>query len=383
MPKDDQEHIETAGKPNGAGGAEERDAAPMTVRESIKAAIKTVSEEPEIKEETQVEETVEEPEIKESKSTSSDDEYQVSSEPEVKEEPSIQKKVSPPNGWTKEGKAVWNKLPPDVQKSVIKREEEVSKGIAQYSQKAKAYDELDQVLAPRRQAIQRFGVTEPQVIDNLFKWMEALGHPDVNVKANTFKKLAENFGLDLAQLVPKQQQQQENNQEPDPVELITNQFNSLEERLQGRIANTFEQAQVQAQQRAAQEVVMNWASDKPHFQKVRKTMYGLLDSGTIPLLTNGHLDLDEAYKQAVRLHPDTKDLVLQEEAEAKAKMEQAERAKKAREAKIKLDKAKTAGSSIKPGTLTVSDGDEKKKTLPKNVSVRDSIRAAIEEHSNA
>lgn len=300
-------------------------------------------------------------------------EKQVSSS-EGKEE----KKLAPPPGWTKEGKALWEKLPPDAQTSVLKREKEFSDGITQYAQKARAYDEFDRVIAPYRQQIDQFGVSPAQTVDRLFQWMAALSNQDAGYKLNAFKALAANFGVNVAQLVP---QQLDGNQ-PNEQDL-----NNPPQWFQQHAAQTQQQIQslTESNQRqkeeAAQRVIGNWASDKPHYQKVRNVMHGLLATGIVPL-KNGEVDLDEAYKQAVKLDPEISAQV-EQEAIQKAAADKAEKAKQeAQLAAARAAKAKQAGSSLKPSAPGLNASSIKGKpngTGKKSTSVRDSLIQSIGE----
>lgn len=288
-------------------------------------------------------------------------------------------KLKPPPGWTKEGKAAWDTLPADVQKSVVKREDEVSKGIAQYSSKAKAYDELDKAIAPFRPAIQQFGVSEAETIYNLFQWMNALGNPNKAQKVNAFKVLAQSYGVDFSQLAPKQDNQQEN--EEVQTQELSNQppewFFQFANQTQSEI-NQIKQQKVLEGQAAAQNLVANWAKDKPHFEAVKEKMYTLINGGTIPLV-NGMVDLDGAYKAACLLHPEVSELITEEKQE-RIRQEIAD--KKAKDAKAKADqiaKAKNAGIGLRPGASIGNIPSNIQAKSNSKLSVRDSLTAAIAE----
>lgn len=301
------------------------------------------------------------------------------------EEDKTAEKLKPPPGWTKEGKATWDKLPPDAQKSVIKREEEVSRGIAQYAQKAKAFDEFAEVIQPYQQTIQRFGVTPAQTVQRLFQWMESLAHPDANQRLNSFKELGRSFGIDVTQLA-KSSRQTDDSEADDVVD--PNQpppwFQQYAQSIEQRVNSVAEQTAYQ-QQNAASAYMSSWAADKPHYEAVQQTMYKLLKSETIPI-KNGQLDLDGAYDAAIKLHPEIS-AQIQQEAIEKAQAEAAEKAKKdATEKADKLAKARKAGSSIKPGapalnaTKFIPTGKPNGTGNRNQTSVRDSLRAALQEH---
>lgn len=55
----------------------------------------------------------------------------------------------------------------------------------------------------------------------------------------------------------------------------------------------------QSLEAAAKLYIDNWAKDKPYFQQVRDEMKRLIESGEVPLLSNGMPDLDTAYNKAI------------------------------------------------------------------------------------
>lgn len=363
--------------------------APKDIRGAIRHAIDhhaedaDVDQDKEPKEEKPKKEAKKAP-VKATKEASEDEDQQDAGDddinkPEVKE---IKKLAAPP-GWTKEGKAHWNTLPPDVQASVSKREKEFSEGIAKYATKAKAYDEMEQVIAPRRQAITQHGVTVPQTIDRLFQWMEALSHQDLNHRVNSFKALAQSFGVDISRLAPKSQINQDDNdadpQEPDPNQppaWFQNYASQVDNKLQ-----TVESQFVQQNQSAAQKFISTWAKDKPHFESVRQTMFQLIQSQIVPL-KDGEIDLDGAYEKAVQLHPEVSAQV-QQEAEERAEAEaNAKAAQKAKETAARLKKAQLAGSGLKPSAPSIGSSSKpngKANGSAKSESVRDSLRRSLDE----
>ena len=356
----------------------------LSIRDSIKDAIKQEAKSPEEKTEERnrnLEKAREVRKLKRSVSevdTNKDVSHRDTSEKGVDKVASTPKTdVQPPNGWTKEAKADWAAASEAIKQSVAKREKEVSEGFKQYGDKAKKYDEIDAVLAPRRAAIQRFGVSEAQTIDRLFQWMEALTGPN---KTNSWLALGQNFGIDTSELAKKfgntgnttaptpQAQQPRGSQIPDEVK-------SYVEGTVGQVT----QMLTQQRQEAANEYLGNWAKDKPHFTQVRTSMYGLLNSGAIPL-KDGKLDLDTAYDYACNADPTIR-------AELNAKAQETADAKAAEDRKqseadriIRLNKAKQASVSIRPTAPTAGVRSAKPgKMNGPPPSARDSIKDAIAE----
>lgn len=306
-------------------------------------------------------------------------------EPEVKDE---QKKVSsppteqlkPPVGWTKEGKTAWETLPPDVQKSVLKREEEFSNGIKQYADKAKAFEELDQVIAPYKQMISQFGVTPVQTVAKLFEWMHALGQPSQEYKAMAFRMLADQFQFDISNLAPRAKMTEENDDtlQFDP-RIIDQTLNQRLQPIQQELA-TFKQMQEEESRRVAAAQLADWSKDKPYYERVKQTMHRLFTSGEVPIVGN-NLDLDTAYNKAIRLHDDVW-AEIQAEAQQKAAQEAQEKAE--REAKEKAERfarKQNLSVGVRPSAPTMPSAgiQPRKPANNKEMTVRDSLRASLQE----
>jgi hypothetical protein len=200
--------------------------------------------------------------------------------------------AGPPPGWDAEAKALYPKLPPAIQAAVSRREEEVSRGFAQYAQ---AKQELERVIAPRRQHYASEGVSDTQAINNLWTWFEALK----NSPAESFPALAQTFGYDLSTVTPGAPA---NSSQANPeIASLRAELAQLRGSV-GQVAGTFEQQQTAA--RRAE--IAEFAKDKPHFEKVRVTMGRLMSAGVAQGLT-------DAYQQAVRITPEVSAALAAEE----------------------------------------------------------------------
>lgn len=292
--------------------------------------------------------------------------------------------LKPPVGWTKEAKIDWDSLAPDVQKSVLKREEEYSSGIKQYADKAKSYDEFEQAIAPYKQQIAGYGVTPIQTVGRLFQWMDALANPNPQNKAHAFLTLAKSFNFDVEQLFPKREiTSGEENPQPqfDP--------SVIDRAMQERLApiqselQQFKTQQQQQQEQAAAAVLNRWAADKPHFEQVRRSMFNLIQSGEVPP-KNGELDLDAAYNKAILLNDEVRASIEQEQKEAAEKLAAENAAKAAKEKAAKLANARKVGIGIKPVAPAKLQGSIPLKNNGKGpTSVRDSLMQTLREAREA
>lgn len=302
------------------------------------------------------------------------------------QEPAQQEALAAPTSWTREAKEAWNTLPDRVKQEVIKREADMQRGVDQFkAQVAQQYGELDQALAPYQEVIRHFNKTPGQAVNQLFAWHDAFTRdPD-----RAFPAVMQSYGFDPARLFAAYgidpnafrqfmyQYQQQNPQYQQNV--VTQQWQEQQNRIAAleradiQRNQAYQQAMWNQQVEATNAYLQNWSKDKPYFPQVQVMMGHLLTPdpqtgiAAVPLRADGTVDLDLAYDMAIHGMPEIR---AQREAEAQAKRQKAEMDRRRR----------NAGGSIAPGAPfgTVNRGSGPQKGL----SVRDSIRQAIVEHSN-
>ncbi len=294
--------------------------------------------------------------------------------------------TKPPVGWTKEARSAWDTLSPDIQKSVLKREEEFSSGIKQYADKAKAFDELDQVIGPYKAQIAQFGVTPAQTISKMFEWYNLLGSNDPNLKLHGFKHLAASFGFDLNSLAPSRAEivDDNNTSQFDPAHLNQIVGNAVRQHIQPiqQHMTTVAQQQEEESRRQAAATLADWAKDKPYYEDVKMQMHQLFVSGIVPEV-NGMLDLDKAYDMAIRMNADIFEQFQQNEASKAAQIKAEKEAAEAAERKRVIESKRNLTVGLKPGSpmavrapATLMPG---KNGSGKPVSARESIMSALRE----
>jgi len=269
-----------------------------------------------------------------------------------------QNAIAPPPSLTKaEQTTLWPTLSPEAQKAFARIEEGARKGVEQLRTR---YQELDNAVAPYRDTIKRLGFQEAQAVDQLFKWQMALAGPD---KIRAFVHLMQSHGVDPATFANALQSTQGAAQPNAIPPEFLNELNGLKQKI-----GQFDQHFATQTRSQAEQTVMTWAKDKPHYQKVRGLMGQFIQSGAVPL-KDGNVDLDAAYDMAIHAHPEVRGLVFQEQQQAAA----AER-------KAAAEKARKAGSSMRTGTpapIAPANGLDKQY---RNESARDSIKRAFEEY---
>lgn len=286
--------------------------------------------------------------------------------------------AAPPASWSKLTE-VWDTIPDAAKAEIHKREAQMGEGVKALQTR---YQPFETAIAPYREAIKLFRdsqgrpVNEGQAITQLFGWQAALAQPDKARAGQAFLALAQSHGIDLSTLAAASQGQQGAIEQPQseiPASLIPI-LKTFADKIGG-----FETQQATQLRSAAENTVNNWAKDKPHFEKVRGLMKQLTESGVVPLLQSGHVDLDGAYNAAVKIHPEVAPLLAQEEQDKAAK---AASDKAAADEKAKADKiaaAKRAGVSIRAGAPLAPSSNGALPPAGKSESARDSIKRALAE----
>jgi len=311
---------------------------------------------------------------------------EVIEEPEVPELEAPEVQEVPPEAFTKEAKAEWAQTPANVRAAILKREEDMAKGVDSLK---KGYAEIDQALAPRLDVIKKNGHTPGQAVNQLFAWFEAL---QANPK-QAFPALAQSFRFDLRALLPQATapvpgQQQPGTtppeQQPEIPPAVQAYISGLERKLEERLGGLnqhFTQQLTQQSMAKTQEILDSWSKDKAHFETVRNMMSHLIGSGAVPPLPNGAADLDKAYDMAVFALPEVRAKVLAEQEQARVAALKEKREKERLAQQEQADRARKAAAgtlrSGAPGEPTVPG---KKKGAGK--SVRESLMEAREELSS-
>lgn len=227
-----------------------------------------------------------------------------------------------------------------------RRESDYHKGIEQYKQHAQTAQAFQRVVEPYMQTIQSLGVDAPTAVAKLFHADHTLRYGDAATKARFLGQLAQEYGVDLGQVV--------NQPQMDPqVSAVLQRLQMTEQQL-----NQFRQEQEMQSQSKLHSEIERFASDPAnvHFDAVKEDMALLLQTGKAE-------DLKSAYDQAVWMRSDIRQsLIEQQRAEAqKQAMEQAQNAR-----------AKAAAGSVK-GSSPAGAGVQ-----PVKGSLRDQLSAAFE-----
>ena len=351
----------------------------LSIRESIEAARKEHTPKEDKKEHKEDDDN--DKEVKASADKTKEDDKTPEKNKDKEIEPKVaattSKKFEAPKGWTADAKKHFDTLPEAVKESIAKRENEASDGFKQYGDKVKVLDTYENLVKTYVPDHQKFGVDGPGMVERTFQWFKAISNTDKTQAVNSLKQLAKSFRLEeelnkaygITQTNVQPQATQTDVKTNAPAD------NSELAALKAKI-ESLENVHTQTAQQTVNQEVMNWAKDKPHFEKVRAAMRGLIEAGLVEM-KDGKPDLDNAYEQACRRDP-----VIHQEMLDKALADREAEIEAKRKAKIEenannVRRSRNASASLKPSAPTVIT--EPANSKPKRLSIRESIRSAVEE----
>jgi hypothetical protein len=259
-------------------------------------------------------------------------------------DPAARLAIRAPASWSPAAKATFDKLPPEVQQAVAKREQEIDHGLRRKSEEVKRYEPLEQVLAPRRAQWAAQGMDEVHAVKTLLAAQDLLEKNPMQ----GLEFLARSYGVNLNTAQPQGQPYQ-----AQPARDSHPEIAALKQQLQVL------QSQVQTAQTAPIVSQIDAFQNDPanlYFENVRDDMAVLLHNGKAS-------DLKEAYEMACWMRPDIRPFLQTAQAPAAPMQDKAAQARRA------------------AVSVTGSPGQSR---IPKsNGSIEDDIRAAFEEVTGA
>ena len=255
-------------------------------------------------------------------------------------DPAVKLAIRAPASWSPAAKATFDKLPPEVQQAVAKREQEIDHGLRRKSEEVKRYEPLEHVLAPRRAQWAAQGLDDVQAVKTLLAAQDLLEKNPIQ----GIEFLARSYGVNLNTAQPQGQPYQ-----AQPARDSHPEIAALKQQLQVL------QSQVQTAQTAPIVSQIDAFQNDPanlYFENVRDDMAVLLHNGKAS-------DLKEAYEMACWMRPDIRPFLQTTPAPAAPVQDKAAQARRA------------------AVSVTGSPGQTR---VPKsNGSIEDDIRAAFEE----
>jgi|SRR5215831_9309872 len=262
-----------------------------------------------------------------------------------------------PSQWKPHVREQWNRLPREVQEEVLRREADSMRLIGSVGPKIRVADEVMQGLAPYAEHLQRVGVGPQQFMSDIFSTVHSLARGSAQEKAEVAANIIQTYGVDLHILDAMLTQRIRT---PIEVQHARNMTERARMVLEQQRFNEGAAQEHQVNLEAERHVVAFGADPKHEFlDDVRDLMADLIESGRAE-------NLEDAYAAAVWANPDTRKILLQREAQTRA-FGKNQRAQAARRASSSISGSPTSGAAASFGG--------------KGMSLRESIEAAIDEHS--
>lgn len=235
-----------------------------------------------------------------------------------------------PSSWKKDYEEDWGKLDPKMQEYINQREQEYAKGVSTYKSQwdtaAPIYQAMAEHVMPD---LQQHGIAPQQWIKDVSSAHKSLTYGSPDEKLQTIMRLANNYGVDMGRFTGMQ---------VDPnYSMMASELAQIKNQWQGFVTQ-----QQQNEQNSIQSEIEAFKNDAPHFDAVRETMAGLLQSGVAN-------DLKTAYEKAVRLNDD----LFHKDQASQASQTQEEITKKAAVAR---SKAVSPRSAAPTGSMNTGNG---------------------------
>lgn len=249
-----------------------------------------------------------------------------------------------PQGWAPAVREKWGSIPEDVRKEVLRREEDMAKGVRQLQERYAPMEQFVRGLEPFLNEARQAGVAPDQYIGTVLNSERVLRTADLPGKFQEILRIADQYGVPLrdvinqsvgAQVLPPANQQQ--------AYIPPQVAQELQEMRQWR--EQFENDNTTSEIEA-------FSKDKEFFKDVYLQMATLLEGNVAE-------DLQTAYDMACWANPQVRDVLLARQGNEKKKEQ------------LKGKQTAAAGASIKPqGALDVKADNEEE-------DLEDTVRAAF------
>ena len=249
-------------------------------------------------------------------------------------------RLARPSSWKKDYEEQWNTLDPKLAEYIHQREREYATGVSTYRAEAERARSIQGAIEPFMADLQRHNIAPEVWIKNLGSAHQILSMGAPQQKMQLFAQLARDYGIDLQSMVAGDGALQ--------VPQVDQQSLWMQQQLRGMqdAINQLTASRQQQEQAAIVGEIEKFRADTakyPHFETVRETMAGILQSGLAQ-------DLSSAYDKAIRMHDD----LWQSQQESQRQSEEAERQRQQQEA-AKQARAKVVSvKSATPGAIAAA-----------------------------
>jgi len=259
-----------------------------------------------------------------------------------------------PAQWKPAVREKWNSLPREVQEEVLRRESDGMRLIGSVGPKIRLADEVAAHLAPFQEQLASAGVAPEALLNDMFTSVKMLSSGSPQERAEVVANIVQSYGVDLRTLDAILTRRIQMPPEVFEAQQLAARANAV---LQQQSSQQNHESAL-----AAERALAAFAADPKHefIADVRDLMADLIESGRAKTL-------EDAYSAAVWANQDTRKILLQREAQSRAATK-TNRAIAARKASSSVSGAPAAAGAAQ--------------AAPGNMSLRESIEAAFEEHSS-
>jgi len=258
-----------------------------------------------------------------------------------------------PAQWKPAVREKWNQLPREVQEEVLRREGDSMRLIGSVGPKIRLADEVSNHIQPFSEQLKANGVSPSAFLGDVFTSVKSLASGNPQERAEVVANIVQSYGIDvrmLDQILSHRLQAG-----PEVVEA-----RRLAARAQSVLMERDQSLEHQNSLEAEKTLAAFGADPKHEFlADVRDLMADLIEA-------NRATNLEDAYAAAIWAHPDTRKILLQRDAQARADSK-VSRAVAARKASSAVH-GSPASSAVAP--------------VRSNMSVREAVEAAFDEHSS-
>ncbi len=278
---------------------------------------------------------------------------------EVNQEVPVAQGLKPPHGWKPAMREKFNALPEDVQREVIRREVDISKGMELAADARRFKQDFDTKVAPYQAELASRNVNAMDAFDNYLKTAYQLRHAPPQEKAALVGGLIQQYGIDvgmLDQILTNQVQAAQpgegyNGAVPDPsvtaaIQQALQPYQQFMQSQQNQAIRTAEQTQgeVKTEVETFKEDPLN-----EFYEDVRPDMANLLEAAA---MRNTQMTLQEAYDRAILLRPDLAEIVAQRRLQTQAQAkDQAAKAAQAKAVGVAGGSPDAGGNRAQPQSL--------------------------------
>jgi len=221
-----------------------------------------------------------------------------------------------PVDWSPTVKDKWNKLDPDVQQAIVKRERDTNILMEKTVSERKLAEEFIRTMEPHRAHMAAEGIQNPiHAIQGLMNTAAVLKFGSPQQKAKKFAEMCNHYTIDIelldSELAGEQLPQEQQQPQRDPeVQYFIQRMKQAEQNQQQQVIYNATSTVDEFRGRPEHEFV-NYTELNSKGEPVRIIEHMMADKLDIARNKNEQMSLDDAYEKSVWEHPETRKVLLQ------------------------------------------------------------------------